>query len=97
MADVKINYSTLRGLERKLSQILTELEDASDRTDDLIAAIGTPYGRTELRSKSQEFEERWEDKRAELRESLEKIHEHVETVIEGFEEGDLEMATGMDA
>ncbi|GGH42912.1 flagellar protein FlgN [Microbacterium album] len=93
MPDVKIDFDTMGELERKLGRIIAEFQNASGRADDLAAAIGSPYGRSGLRERSRDFEDRWEDKRKELVESLEKIQEHVQNVVQGFRDGDAELAT----
>jgi len=39
-------------------------------TEELEAAIGDPYGRSGLRDRARDVDERWEDKRGELNEGL---------------------------
>lgn len=96
MPDVKIDGPTMETLNTQLLNIIDELEQASSRGEDLQTAIGSPYGDSRLREEVGEFESRWSDKRAELAESLKKIQEHVEGVLDGFEAGDTEMATSME-
>lgn len=96
MADVNIDYATMQTLSTQLASIVQELELAQSRSEDLIAAINTPYGRTHLADRAGEFESRWEDKRGELADQLKEIQEHVEAVLEGFREGDSELAAGME-
>jgi len=95
MADVKIDGPTMETLNTQLLNIISELEQASSQGEALQAAIDAPYGDTRLRDEVGEFESRWEDKRGELTDSLKKIQEHVQDVIDGFSEGDSEMANSM--
>lgn len=92
MADVKIKIETLDRIASQLDAIVTEFENATGNSEELEAAIANPYDRSELREKAQDFEERWDDKRDELKESLDELSKHVKGILEGFENWDSETA-----
>lgn len=96
MADVKIDYDSMDKLNSQLLDIIDELEEATSRSEELEAAIGSPYEQSSLRDRAREFEERWDEKRGELKDKLEKIQEHLKGVLDGFRDGDGEMADGME-
>lgn len=92
MPDVKIKIETLDRIVSQLDAIVTEFENATSNSEALEAAIANPYDRSELREKAQDFEERWDDKRDELKESLDDLKKHVKGVVDGFENWDSETA-----
>jgi predicted nucleic acid-binding Zn-ribbon protein len=94
--DVQIDYDDLKELRDYLEEIVEELDKASDRADELEDAIGDPMDKDDLREAAEEFEDGWDDRRGELKEDLEKIHEHVKAVIEGFEEWDRDTSDSME-
>lgn len=95
MADVRIDFETMDALNAQLLSIIDELEGAVSRSEELESAIGQPYGWSGLQTKAREFEERWDEKRGELAEQLVAIQEQVQMVIDGFTEGDAEMAAAL--
>ncbi len=92
MADILIKISELETVKRSLDSIVEEFENATDSSEDLEADIGDPFDRSDLRDKACDFEERWDDKRGDLKESLKKVSEHIKGVIDGFENWDSETA-----
>ncbi|MGK2933079.1 MAG: flagellar protein FlgN [Solirubrobacterales bacterium] len=94
MADgVLIKYSELKAVDDKLKDIIEELENADNRSDQLEAAIGNPWGEDKLRDRAHEFEGGWNDRRKDLTEDLKKIEEHVKAVLDGFQQWDEETST----
>lgn len=96
MADIYIKLDELKEVKTQLVGIVDEFENATSNSEALEGDIGDPYGRSELRSQAREFEERWDDKRNELKEALDKVREHVEGVIDGVEEWDTETAVQLE-
>ena len=94
--DVKIELDQLREVQTQLEAITAEFDRASSLSEELEAAIGSPFGQSELRDKAREFEERWDKKRGKLNESLKKVHEHVKGVVDGFEGWDGEAAIALE-
>lgn len=92
MADVLIKISRLETVAQYLGDIIDELESATSSSEALAAAIGTPFDRTRLRDQARGFAERWDDTRDELKESLEKVKDHLRGVVDGFETRDDETA-----
>lgn len=93
--DVLIKFEDLSVLNEALRSIVTEFDSAEDRADVLEGAIGDPYGRNDLREAVEEFEDRWDDKRDELRDGIKRVQEHVQGVLDGFTDWDVETAAGM--
>ena len=96
MSDVYISYSELGEVETNLTAIVAEFEAAVTSSDELEAAISDPYGRHELRNAAREFEERWDKKRGELGDDLGKILERVTGILDGFRQGDDELAIALE-
>ncbi|TQL68576.1 hypothetical protein FB381_2467 [Nocardioides albertanoniae] len=96
MSDVEINYAALSEVKAALDVIVSELDSAPNRAADLESAVADPFGETGLRDQSTEFEVRWDDKRARLRDSLEQISEHVQAVIDAFDSLDTAAARMVD-
>lgn len=92
MADILIKITELETVKTSLNAIVDEFDKATANSEDLEADIGEPFDRSELRDKAQDFEERWDDKRDELKESLKKVSEHIKGVIDGIEKWDSETA-----
>lgn len=94
--DVKIELDQLRAVQSQLEAITQEFDKATSLSEELEAAIGSPFGDSRLRDKAREFEERWDKKRDKLNESLKKVHEHVKGVVDGFEDWDTEAAINLE-
>lgn len=92
---VLVKYTELDELNSKLIEIVAELEGAADRADVLEDAIGDPYGRNDLREAVEDFEDRWNNKRKNLAADIRKVQEHVQGVVEGFEQWDADTSAGM--
>ncbi len=92
MADVYIKLDQLTEVKTQLDAIITEFDKATGRADALEDAIGDPFGRNELREKAEDFEDRWDNKRDELKEGLQGVRDHVKGVIDGVEDWDAETA-----
>jgi len=90
--DVYIKLDELEQVVTMLGSIITEFDKATSKSEALEAAIGDPFGRGDLKDKAKDFEERWDDKRNELKDSLEKVKEHVDGVVKGVSDWDSETA-----
>jgi hypothetical protein len=89
---VKISYDELGALYTNLLATQTEFESASERRSDLSGDIGSPYGKGDLRDKTDDFEERWDDRRNKLNEGLKSVTEQAKTVLDGFGDFDTQLA-----
>ncbi|HLS62310.1 MAG TPA: hypothetical protein VK060_02910 [Ruania sp.] len=96
MADVLISMDRLEKVSKQLAAIVEEFEKAATRADALHQAIGRPYGRTELRDATDDFEDRWDLEREQLKDGLSEIREHVDAVIDGVGEWDSQTALSLD-
>ncbi len=93
MADaIWIKYTELEAVNGKLKDIVSELNDAGSRTDELCEAIGTPFYDGRLRDKADDFESRWDDKRKHLASDIDKVQKHVQGVLDGCKKWDEETA-----
>lgn len=92
MADVYIKLSQLEQVVTEIEAIVDEFDNATSLSEELEAAISDPFGRSELRDKARDFEERWDDKRGELKDGLKGVKDHVDGVIKGVEQWDSETA-----
>lgn len=89
---VKVSYEDLEALERALQDIITEFEQASSRSDDLVTAIARPYGEGDLRDLAADFESRWDDRRGKLLDGLKTVHDRTKSSIEKWRELDDDMS-----
>ncbi|MET8522390.1 flagellar protein FlgN [Nocardioides sp. NPDC004968] len=97
MADVSIKIAELDTVATSLSKIVEEFEQASSRADKLEDAIGDPFGRNDLREAAEDFEDRWNNKRDELKDALQDVQEHVKGVVDGFQNWDSETALAFES
>jgi phage-related minor tail protein len=95
--DFYIDLAQLNTVKDELGKITKEFEDAGNNADDLEDAIGDPYGRNELREAAEDFEDRWNHKRDELKDSLNDVLEHIKGVIENVEKWDTDTAIQLSA
>ena len=96
MPDVYIKLGELEAVVGQLDSIITEFEDATDNSEALEGDIGDPFDKSDLRDKARDFEERWDDKRHDLKEGLTAIRDHVKGVFDGFTEWDSETAIALE-
>ncbi|QTV80216.1 hypothetical protein [Microbacterium sp. NIBRBAC000506063] len=95
--DIDIPMATMADLEKAITDAIGEFESATGNSEALEAAIGSPLGRSELRSEAQRFEEAWDDKRETLRRNLEDLLERVSGTRQSWQDLDSELATAMEA
>lgn len=95
--DFYIDLGQLNTVKDNLSKIVSEFEDAEDNADELEDAIGDPYGRNELREAAEDFEDRWNHKRDQLKDGLDDVLKHIKGVIENVEKWDTETAIQLSA
>ncbi|GGH42890.1 flagellar protein FlgN [Microbacterium album] len=96
MSDVYVSLTDLRRVGRQLERIAKEFEHAVSVSDALESAIGTPFGRSELRRKAGDIESRWDIQRGRLAQQLTEVKEHVDAVVETVEGFDTEVAVLLD-
>lgn len=94
--DVLVKFDDLNILRDYLEAIVKEFDEAEDSADELEEAIGEPYGRNTLREAVEDFEDRWNNKRDDLREGLDKAKSSVDTVLKMFVDWDVEAAASME-
>ena len=92
MADIYIRVGELDAVVTQLGAIIEEFDKAQSNSEALEAAIGNPFGRGELRDKAENFESRWDDKRNELKNSLEDVKDHVKGVVDSVQDWDSQTA-----
>ncbi|HET8867116.1 MAG TPA: hypothetical protein VFM87_02185 [Agrococcus sp.] len=94
--NIKVSYGMLETLQERVSQIVEEFEQASARREDLVAAVGRPDGEERLQNAVSDFESQWDDRRKQLREGLETVRDNATKVLEGWKQGDQDIANGME-
>ncbi|MFL0565551.1 hypothetical protein [Microbacterium sp. 179-I 1D1 NHS] len=87
---VKVSYAELGELQTQLTSIIGEFENAGARRRDLEGAVGSPYGKNDLKDVAHDFEGRWDDRRKRLMESCKAVADQVKGLVEGFQEFDVE-------
>ncbi|GGR72247.1 archaellum component FlaC [Nocardioides luteus] len=92
MADVSIKIETLEQTVAKLDSIIDEFDHAVGNANALESAIGNPFRRGELRGKADDFEQRWDMKRNDLKDEISKVRDHMKGVVDGFQDWDSETA-----
>lgn len=96
MADLFIDLTELNEVKSNLDAIISEFDNATSSSEELEEDIGNPFGQGKLRDEAREFEERWDDKRDELKEGLKTVLEQVTAVVESFEKLDTETAIALE-
>lgn len=86
--DVVVHYDDLTTLNNSLKDIITEFQQAGDRESDLQSAIGKPFGKSDLSDKAHEFEDGWHLHRKKLLADMQKVQQHVQGVLDGFQNWD---------
>nr|WP_274637712.1 hypothetical protein [Microbacterium bovistercoris] len=87
-----MHYTQLEQVNEKLKAIITELDEASSRADDLDEAIAHPFGQNKLNDRAHDFESRWDDKRRDLSRDIGKVQQHVQGVVDGMKDWDHDTA-----
>jgi len=95
VADIYISLTELSHMSDQLATVIDEFKNSVEKSEALESAIGAPFLKSELREKAEDFETRWDLKRDELQGGLEEIKKHLDGVIKGFQEADIEMAISL--
>jgi hypothetical protein len=90
---VKVSYDDLGDLSTQLRNIIDEFEHAGGRRRDLEGAVDQPYGKSELKDAAHDFEGRWDDRRKRLMDSCKTVADHLDGVIKGFQDFDVDAAS----
>lgn len=85
----------LRTTSGQLTAIISELEAAASRQDDVENAVGTPTGDSRLKSRCHEFEGSWNDSRDKLLSKLKEVAERVKGTVDEVTKTDQDMANSM--
>ena len=93
---VKVNYSELEPLTAALDDIIEEFDRAGARRDALRDGVARPYGMSDLYDAADNFEGRWDDRRKRLMGNCQKVRDHAQTVIDGFQEFDSEASASFE-
>lgn len=91
-----VDYGKLSLVNAQLKIIITELDEAGSRTDDLQDAIGNAYPYRRLSSRVGEFEGQWDDRRRDLIRDITKVQEHFQGVLDGLDEWDSQTAASFE-
>lgn len=88
MADLNIDTASLRDLGGELKTISSEFENANTRSDTIAAAVG----HSGLSDAVTDFAHGWDDRRAEMVESITFMSEAAQGIADAFEETDKQLA-----
>jgi len=92
---VKMPIGKLAEASLALTAIVTELENASGRQDDVEDAVMRPYGDGRLKDRCHDFEGSWNDSRDKLLTKLTEVAERVKGTVEEVTKFDVETAASM--
>lgn len=90
--DIDIPLHSMQELETALANIIAEFEGTGGRSESFESAIGSPLGRSDLRSEAQRFEEAWNDKRDTLRDHLTDLKTRTTDTKNAWQDLDRELA-----
>ena len=96
MSGVDLSLDQLETLVGDLQTALDEFEDAVPVRKGLQEAVARPDGRGGLRSKVGDFEDCWNHTRGDLKDGIKKVRDHLQAVVDGFSELDVEMTSQFD-
>jgi predicted nucleic acid-binding Zn-ribbon protein len=96
MADrIWLDMQDLEIVNDSLKASITEFTDVADSNDANEEAVGRPAGRGDLRDRMHDFEADWNNNREKLTENLKKVQEHLQGIIDGFNELDTELNSSL--
>lgn len=95
MADdgMDVDLGDLELMVGRLDSFKTEFADLGKNTDTVADAVGRPSGRSELRSKVEEFQSGWDGNREQLSEDLDTVYQHLKDFVDTIGELDVELAS----
>lgn len=93
---ILVPISDLSITSEKLTAIITELESAGSKQDDVENAVGKPYGDGRLKDRCHDFEGSWNDSRDKLLTKLKEVAERVKGTVDEVTSLDTEIATSME-
>ena len=93
---VEIPYELLNELNGSLKRIAVEFDRAGARSGALESAIGTPCGRSGLRTAADRFESEWDDKRETLKQDVLAFQERVDAIGRAWRDWDREAGASLD-
>lgn len=82
----------LRTTGTQLDAIISELESASARQNDVEEAVGRPAGDSRLKDRCHDFEGSWNNSRDKLLDKLRQVSERIAGTVSETETADLELA-----
>ncbi len=92
MTDVMLDLAKLTETRDGLAASIQAFRTASDFASGLKDAVDRPDDRSVLRDKVDAFESDWNDRRDDLLEAIEGIHEHIVGIIDGWTQWDVDTA-----
>ncbi|WP_198412142.1 hypothetical protein [Mycetocola zhujimingii] len=92
MSDLEIRTDLLEQLTTDLDAIAKEFEKADGFSDEVANAVG----HDELSGKVTDFAHKWNDKRADMTESIKALQQQIEAISDAFNEVDSELAKALE-
>ncbi|MGF3057208.1 hypothetical protein [Microbacterium sp. YY-01] len=93
---ILIRYDDLKAVNEQLLRVIDELDGARSARKELQSAIDFPLDQGKLRNRAGDFEKQWDDRRSSLTDEIKKVQEHVQGVLDGVEEWDVETAAQLE-
>ena len=91
VADLKVDYDDLSHLERKLTRIISTMDNDESTASALAEAVGDSH----LAGRIRDFGGSWEIHRAQIKEDIEWMHAKVEQISTEFTKVDTDLADGL--
>jgi hypothetical protein len=96
MADrIWLDMQDLEIVNESLLVSITEFSNVADGNDDFEAAIGNPANRSSLQDRMYDFEADWNNAREDLNENLKKVQEHLQKIVDGFNQLDADLNSSL--
>lgn len=95
--DIMLDLERLEAARASLSSAIGDFKSASSFNNDLERAVANPDDRDELRRKVGDFESDWNDRREDLAEMLQEIHDGLDKIVTEWDKWDTETARELEA
>ncbi|MFY9713830.1 MAG: hypothetical protein WAK00_10170 [Microbacterium sp.] len=93
---ILVPIDDLKVTSDQLTAIITELESAASKQDNVEQAVGSPYGDSRLKDRCHDFEGSWNDSRDKLLTKLSEVASRVKGTVDEVQKQDAEIAASME-
>jgi uncharacterized phage infection (PIP) family protein YhgE len=92
MTDIKLDLDRLRQLNSDLKSVSAEFGGADDFSD----TVATATGHDGLHDAVRDFAHKWNEKRPEMKDGVDKLQKKLEAITDGFTQLDQQLAQAME-